>query len=305
LRDAWINVRGNPAIRGPVVPRGFPGILEGKNPPAISAGSGRRELAHWLTAADHPLTARVMVNRIWQHHFGAGLVRTSTNFGNRGERPTHPELLDYLAQQFVASGWSVKSMHRLIMSSSVYQQSSRSSQAAEAADPENRLMHRANRRRLAAEEIRDNLLAIAGRLDLSGGGPAFTDLATPRRSVYLMSVRTGQSTDSFGPLFDAANCSTIVERRFSSTVAQQALFLMNDPFVMNIADVLAERVAREASAGDAAQRIDRLYCIALGRAASAAEIAVGQEYLSNQSADAAWRNYCHLILCTNEVVYVE
>jgi hypothetical protein len=304
-RDAWVNIRGNPANRGDLVSRGFPSILVGKNQPIIGAGSGRRELARWLTAADHPLTARVMVNRIWQHHFGEGLVRSSTNFGNRGDRPSHPELLDYLAQQFVASGWSVKNMHRLIMLSSTYQQASEAGAAADAADPENRLLHRMNRRRLDAEEIRDSLLAMAGRLDLAVGGPAFADLTTPRRSVYLMSVRTGQTSDSFGPLFDAANCSTVVERRASSTVAPQALFLMNDPFVLGIADSLADRVANHVGGANEPQRVAHLYQIVFGRPPSPAEVEVALKFLSEQTSDEAWSNYCHLILCTNEAVYVE
>ncbi len=192
--------------------------MAGSNPPAIREGSGRRELASWMTAADHPLTARVMVNRIWQHHFGAGLVRTSTNFGNRGDRPSHPELLDYLAQQFVAGGWSLKSMHRQMMLSSTYQQASRANAAADAADPENRLLHRMNRRRLEAEEIRDSLLALAGRLDLTAGGPAFSDLTTPRRSIYLMSVRTGSVG---GQLWPAVRCGQLQHDRRASVLVDR------------------------------------------------------------------------------------
>src|SRR5262249_10471753 len=152
-----------------------PRVRAGEHQPPITHGSGRRQLADWLCDPDHPLTARVMVNRIWQHHFGEGLVRSPNDFGNRGERPTHPELLDDLAARFVTSGWSVKAMHRLIMLSSVYQQSSRPSSEAAAADPDNRLFGRMNRRRLEAEAIRDSLLAVSGRLDAAAGGPAFDD----------------------------------------------------------------------------------------------------------------------------------
>ncbi|HEV3006531.1 MAG TPA: DUF1549 and DUF1553 domain-containing protein, partial [Pirellulales bacterium] len=165
VHDCPVYLRGDPANPGPMVPRGFPRILAGGDQPPIREGSGRRELAQWLCRPGHPLTARVMVNRIWQHHFGAGLVRTSTNFGVGGERPSHPELLDYLAGRFVDSGWSIKAMHRLIMSSSVYQQSTSASETTIAADPENRLLARMDRRRLEVEAIRDSLLAIAGRLD--------------------------------------------------------------------------------------------------------------------------------------------
>jgi len=316
FRDAQVYVRGNPASPGPTVPRGFPLVLAGEHQPPIREGSGRRELAMWLFRPDHPLTARVMVNRIWQHHFGEGLVRTSTNFGFMGESPSHPELLDYLAARFVASGWSVKAMHRLIMSSNVYQQSTRASKAVQAADPENRLLTRMNRRRLESEAIRDSLLVLAGRLDTTPGGPGFLDMAVGRRSLYLMSVRTGAKAAEFGPLFDAPDCGAVVERRNVSTVAPQALFLLNDPFVIELAEALAARLAREVPAGgdpthnDPAQnhdaaRIDRLYQIAVGRPPTPAEVAVGLQLVGNPAAPDAWSRYCHVVLCTNELVYVD
>lgn len=303
--DAAVYIRGNPATRGPLVPRGFPRVLAGEKQAPIRQGSGRRELADWLTRPDHPLTARVMVNRIWQHHFGTGLVPTSTNFGARGERPSHPELLDYLARRFVASGWSVKSMHRLIMLSSVYQQSSRASQTSLVADPENRLLGRMNRRRLEAEAIRDNLLAVAGRLNTNPGGPGFLDAAVPRRSVYLMSVRTGAKAAEFGPLFDGPDCSAIVEQRSQSTVAPQALFLLNDPFVMDMAGALAERVAREAPLLTRESRIDRVYQIAIGRPPTAAEVEIAQGLLGQHPDTDAWSRFCHVVICTNEFIYVD
>jgi hypothetical protein len=305
FRDAAVYIRGNPATHGPRVPRGFPRVLAGGNQAPIRQGSGRRELADWVTRTDHPLTARVMVNRIWQHHFGAGLVRTSTNFGARGERPSHPELLDYLARHFLASGWSVKSMHRLIMLSSVYQQSSRASQASLVADPENRLLGRMNRRRLEAEAIRDNLLAVAGRLNTNPGGPGFLDAVVPRRSVYLMSVRTGAKAAEFGPLFDGPDCSAIVEQRSQSTVAPQALFLLNDPFVMDMAGALAERVAQEVPSVGQEARIDRMYQIAIGRPPTAAEIEIARGLLGQQPDADAWSRFCHVVLCTNEFIYVD
>ncbi len=172
-----------------------------------------------------------MVNRIWQHHFGAGLVRTPNDFGQRGERPTHPELLDFLAARFVESGWSVKAMHRLIMLSSVYQQSSRADAATLAADPDNHLIGRMNRRPLDAEAIRDSLLSVSGQLNSAVGGPAFTDLAISRRTLYLMSARTGANTSDFGRLFDRADPCSIVDRRGQSIIAPQALFFLNDATV--------------------------------------------------------------------------
>src|SRR5262249_32298303 len=151
---------------GPPAPRHFPRILAGDSQtPLTTTGSGRLELARWIADPKNPLTARVMVNGIWQHHFGTGLVATSDNFGSRGERPARPGLLDWLAARFVESGWSVKAMHRLIMLSSVYQQSAAGDGRAAQADPDNRLLSRMPRRRLAAEALRDALLAVAGSLD--------------------------------------------------------------------------------------------------------------------------------------------
>ncbi len=305
FHDAQVFLRGNHAKPGKTVPRGFPKRLVGADQSAIREGSGRRELARWLTRPEHPLTARVMVNRLWQHHFGFGLVRTSANFGAMGEKPSHPELLDFLAAHFVASGWSIKQMHRLIVLSSTYQQSARPGAAELAADPENRLLSHANRRRLEAEAIRDSLFAVAGRLDNTPEGPAFQDAATPRRSLYLMAARTGAKTAEFGPLFDAPDCSAIVERRTESVVAPQALFLMNDPLVSDLAAALAERVAREVPGGDDRGRIRRLYEITVGRAPSAAEVEIGLQFLADQSNANAWARYCHLLVSTNEFIYVD
>ncbi|HWB07653.1 MAG TPA: DUF1553 domain-containing protein [Pirellulales bacterium] len=305
FHDAQIYIRGKPTNLGPTVPRGFPRRLAGDNQRPITEGSGRRQLAEWLVSPDNPLTARVMVNRIWQHHFGQGLVRTSANFGARGERPSHPELLDYLADRFVAAGWSVKAMHRLIMLSRVYRQNSRADERALATDPENRLLAYMPRRRLEAEEIRDSLLAVANRLDSTAGGPGFLELATPRRSLYLMSVRTGAKTADFGPLFDGADCSAVVERRNQSTVAPQALFLMNDPFVLDLAAALSERILRDVSEEDQSRRIDRLYQIVLGRPPTPAEIDIGQRLLEESVGTDGWTRYCHVMLCTNEFVYVD
>ncbi len=200
FKDAQVFLRGNHKRAGKTVPRGFPLVLTGGRPVRITEGSGRRQLAEWLTRPDHPLTVRVMVNRIWQHHFGEGLIRTANDFGQRGDRPSHPELLDFLAARFVQSGWSLKAMHRLIMLSATYQQSSRVDADHLAKDPENRRFGRMDRRRLDAEAIRDSLLAVAGRLDARRGGPAFAELAVPRRTLYLISVRTGPSSVRLRPL---------------------------------------------------------------------------------------------------------
>jgi len=247
----------------------------------------------------------VMVNRIWQHHFGVGLVASSTNFGVMGNSPSHPELLDYLAERFIASGWSVKSMHRTIMLSSVYQQCSAPSAEGIAADPENRLLWRVSRRKLEAEALRDSLLAIAGRLDVTPGGPAFQDGATPRRSLYLMSTRTGTKTAEFGPLFDAPDCSRIVERRTESIVAPQALFLMNDPLVAELAASLARRVDAEIKSADSRERATRLYEIALGRPPAQQEMEIALNFLADGADAGAWARYCHILLRTNEFAFVD
>ncbi len=241
FKDAHVFLRGNPKRLGATVPRGFPRILAGDRQERITKGSGRLQLADWLARPDNPLPARVMVNRIWQHHFGEGLVGSADNFGERGERPTHPELLDHLAGCFVESGWSVKAMHRLIMLSSAYQRSSRAEAALLSGDPDNRLFGRMNRRRLEAEAIRDSLFAVAGRLDATPGGPAFTDPAVPRRTLYLFSARTGANTSDFGRLFDRADPGSIVAQRGQSVVAPQALFFLNDPLVSDLARSLAAR----------------------------------------------------------------
>jgi hypothetical protein len=304
FHDAHVYVRGNHAKLGKVVPRGFPKAIAGSQSPEIREGSGRRELARWLASPDNPLTARVMVNRVWQHHFGVGLVPTSANFGEMGERPSHPELLDFLAARFIDSGWSIKAMHRLIALSSTYQQSSASNAAGLAADPENKLLWRANRRKLESEALRDSLFAVAGRLQFTSGGLGFQDVATPQRTLYLMSVRTGAKTAEFGSLFDAADCSGIVERRTESIVAPQALFLMNDPLVAELAKSLGERVVRDVPGSDR-ERIQRLYEIALGRPPTDAEIVVGLSLLADKPQANAWAGYCRVLLSTNEFMFVD
>ncbi len=306
FKDARVFLRGDHKKPGKAVPRGFPRILTTGPPARIADGSGRRQLADWLTRPDHPLTARVMVNRIWQHHFGEGLVRTASDFGSRGDRPSHPELLDDLAARFVESGWSPKAMHRLILLSSTYQQSARVEARGIAADPENRLLGRMNRRRLDAEAIRDGLLSAAGRLERRPGGLAFAELSVPRRTLYLMSVRTGpgSSAADFGRLFDRADPGSIVARRGESVVAPQALFFLNDPFVQDNGRALAARLAREEPAGGE-PRIRRLYALALGRPPSPAEVDLGRQLLATDGDVDPWERYCQVILSSNEFIYID
>jgi hypothetical protein len=302
FHDARVHARGSYLRLGNVVPRRFPHILAGEKQPPITRGSGRLELARWLASPEHPLTARVMVNRIWQHHFGEGIVRTPSNFGKLGERPTHPELLDWLARQFVASGWSIKKMHKLILLSATYQQASAPSAATLQADPDNRLWGRVNRQRLEAEAVRDCLLAVAGRLDRTAGGPAVRDFNNPRRSLYQMTVRSDRS--GFGPLFDTPDSTQPVEKRIASTVAPQALFLLNHPFVLEQTQALARRIVQ--SATDERTRIRHAYELLYGRLPLAEEERIGLDFLARAGpGQRAWEEYCQVLLCANEFVYVD
>jgi hypothetical protein len=242
-----------------------------------------------------------MVNRVWQHHFGEGIVRTPSNFGFLGSRPTHPELLDWLAAEFVRSGWSVKHVHRLILLSAAYQQSSEAEAETAKADPDNRLFGRMNRRRLEAEAIRDSLLAVPGRLDRTPGGKAVRDFASPRRTLYLMDVRSDRS--GFRPLFDVADSTAVVDTRTVSTVAPQALFLLNNPFVLEQTRALARRVL--ASAANDEARIAKTYAILYGRPPSREEVRIGLELLGRAAGPEAWAGYCQVLLCANEFIYVD
>jgi hypothetical protein len=244
-----------------------------------------------------------MVNRIWQHHFGEGIARTPSNFGKLGERPTNPQLLDWLARRFVDSGWSIKALHRTIMLSAVYQQSSQPRPETLKADADNRLFGRMNRRRLEAELIRDNLLAVAGRLDRSRGGPATQDFNSPRRTVYLMTVRSDRT--GFRPLFDVADSTALVDRRTVSTVAPQALFLLNHPFVLAQTRALAGRLLK-ASTGDR-QRIERAYVLLYGRPPTAEETQIGLDFLAQAEGGLPrrWQEYCEILVCANEFIYVD
>ncbi len=235
-------VRGNPNNPGVAVPRQFLEVLAGDGRKPFSKGSGRLELAQAIVRKDNPLTPRVMVNRIWQHHFGAGLVRTPGDFGIRGEPPTHPELLDWLASEFIESGWSVKTVHRLILLSAAYRQASNDNLKAAAIDPENTLLWRMNRRRLEFEPLRDSLLAAAGRLDERMGGLPVDVTKAPyptRRSVYGFIDR--QNLPGLFRAFDLASPDTATPKRHETTVPQQALFLMNAPFVIEQARAFAAR----------------------------------------------------------------
>ncbi|HMF13960.1 MAG TPA: DUF1549 and DUF1553 domain-containing protein, partial [Gemmataceae bacterium] len=304
IQDVPLHIRGSYTRLGPVVPRAMPVFFAGEQQPKITGGSGRRELANWVASKDNPLTARAIVNRVWQWHFGKGLVGTPNNFGLLSEPPSHPELLDWLATKFVEDGWSLKNLHRRILLSATYQQSSVASPEAFARDPENRWLGRFVPRRLEAEAIRDAMLSAAGGLDAAHGGPATHDLSTTRRSLYVQTARWDRS--NFAILFDAANPDAAVERRDVSTVAPQALFLLNHDFVLSQAKNLADRVTRDEPKDEAA-RVQRLFQLVFARPATADEMKLAWEYLASprKGAESAWRDLAHVLLCSNEFVYLD
>ncbi len=298
--DTRICIHGDVDNLGASVTRGFVSLVSFQSAPSIDRKhSGRLQLAEWLTSKDNPLTARVITNRIWEHLFGAGLVRTVDNFGSTGEAPSNPELLDYLAQDFVAHGWSVKSMIREMVLSRAYQLAGTDDSRDFQIDPADRYVWRMEPRRLDAEEIRDAMLADAGRLDHGrpvGSAVAGLDMAEIRagqsntytasdvhRSVYLPIVR-----DMVPPvleLFDFAEPSMVTGQRDVTTVATQALYLMNDPFVVQASKLMARRVIDQRK--DDAARIDLAYRIALCRAPTAAERSRAISYINQFAADNA------------------
>ena len=311
VHDVAIHGRGRYDRLGATVPRRFPRILAGDVQPPVGEGSGRRALAEWLADPTNPLPPRVWVNRLWQHHFGAGVVRTPGNFGRLGEPPSHPALLDWLARRFLEAGGSTKALHRLILASSTWQQASTPAPATLAADPENRWLGRMPRARLDAEELRDALLAASGELDATSGGPATRDPLTKRRTLYVMTVRSDRA--GWRVLFDGADPTAIVDVRTQSTVAPQALWLMNDEFVLARAAALAERVRREGA--DDAARIARLFEWVFTRAPDAREREIAGGLLARARAAAnvtgervevdAWEELAHVLLCSNEFFFVD
>lgn len=352
LRIAWVAdlgpedvaaallVRGNPSTPGPLVPPGVPAFLvDSANPykapkPAPKARSTGRRLAfaRWLTkpgSRPSALLARVLANRIWQGHFGTGLCATSDNLGYTGSAPTHPELLDFLASELVRSGWSARSLHRLIVRSAVWKQSSGPRPDARAADPDNHLLARYPLRRLDAEAVRDALLAVSGELDRRQRGPSVPTRRTDtgevvpeepgkdglRRSVYLQQRRT--QVVSMLEVFDAPSIVTTCTRRLPSTVPLQSLNLLNSGFVAARAEKLAARLERECPEAESeTSRVVRAFLLAIGREPAAEERAAALQFLRTQperypglsQADArrrAWTDFCQMVLASNAFLYVE
>ncbi|HEY0981736.1 DUF1553 domain-containing protein [Schlesneria sp.] len=332
IGDLEIRLRGNHLTRGAAAPRRFPSIFASDETlPITASASGRWELAKWLTSDSHPLPARVLVNRVWRWHFGQGLVRTVDNFGKLGETPSHPELLDFLSRQFIAEGWSLKKLHRHILLSKTWQMSTARNEQAAQLDPDNRLLWHRSRQRMEAEVLRDSLLSVSGLLDPGMGGPAmestpFQNLSlgglvrkpelyqSTRRSVYLPVLR-GAVYDVF-QAFDYPDPAILNGDRATTTVASQALFMMNGELVHQAARKLGETITAEPLPSDRdrlQQLCQRLFC----RAADDDELEQWSQFLTQyqlagslrteSEADRrklAWEGLCRALLSSNEFIYI-
>jgi cytochrome c553 len=296
IGDVPLHVRGSYTRLGPVIPRRIPEVFGGLDRPAITRGSGRREVADWLADRSNPLTARVIVNRVWQWHFGLGLVRTANNFGLTSEPPSHPELLDWLTARFLEDGWSLKALHRRIVLSAAYRREA----GATREDPENRWLGHFTSRRLEAEAIRDALFRAAGVRDSTLGGPASADPQVPRRSLYVQTCRWDRG--GFAQLFDAANPDASVESRGVSITSPQALYLLNNRLVLDLAGQLAARLEREASTDE--ERIQRAFHLLYSRPPTSKEAGLVRELLA-KGGRSAWREAAHVLLLSNEMIFLD
>jgi hypothetical protein len=308
IANLRVHLRGNPSNLGEEAPRRLPAILAGDDAPPFTHGSGRLELARAIASKDNPLTARVLVNRVWAHLFGRGLVGTPSNFGALGERPTHPELLDWLASRFIAEGWSIKKLTRSILLSAAYQRGSGFDEHNTKLDPDNRLLWRMNRRRLEVEPWRDGLLAVTGNLDRTLGGPAL-DLSAPdnrRRTLYGAVSRN--NLDPLLRLFDFPDPNLTVDRRPVTIVPLQQLFVLNSPFMVRQAKALAARVQAGPETDESA-RIRRAFLITYGRPPVDREIRLGIQFLASAGASnsslSAWERYAQVLLSANEFAFID
>ena len=327
IEDLAVHIRGDYLTLGETAPRGVPMPFDfGERHRVDDKTSGRLQLARWLTDDEHPMTARVIANRVWHWHFGNGLVRTPDDFGIRGAKPTHPELLDWLASELIRSGWSIKHLHRLILRSSAYQMSTANNARAAEADPENTLLWRMNRRRMEAEVIHDSLLQMAGRLDLQMGGlaavvktqdPTSDELdrnneiyrGITRRAIYVPVHRT--HVYELFDAFDFPDPGTPTGRRNATNVATQALFFLNNDWLMQQAEALAKR-----SHGGPEKRVGFLYETTLGRKPSASELAAAMKFVERfgqalpeslplaKREDQSWAAFCQVLLQSNPFLYL-
>ncbi|HMV48162.1 MAG TPA: DUF1553 domain-containing protein, partial [Blastocatellia bacterium] len=331
--QAYLLRRGDVSMKGDPVEPGLPQVLCGDG--SLQTVNRRKQMADWIAGADNPLTSRVAVNRIWQYHFGKGIVRTPSDFGATGDKPSHPELLDWLATEFIAKGWSWKAMHRLILSSNTYRQASRFVEKSAAVDPENRLFWRVAQRRLEGEIVRDSILAVSGKLNPQMFGPGIYPRIDPdiintgsrprwpldaqdnestwRRSVYIFVKRS-----VLLPMIEVFDCPvTTVSApvRPVSTVSPQALALMNNEFILQQAGFFADRITAEAG-NDAAKQVGAAFKLALNRQPSEKELAWALDFLKSQAAGyaerkndkpqaAALRDFCHAVFNLSEFLYVD
>jgi cytochrome c553 len=309
VADLNVFIRGDVNSKGPIVARRFLRVLCAGEPQLFRQGSGRRELADAIGSRTNPLTARVIVNRVWGQLFGRPLVGTPSNFGKRGERPTHPELLDELAERFMDAGWSLKWLQREIVLSAAYRQSSRAGARLQQADPENRLLGRMSRRRLGVEAWRDAVLAGAGRLASAVGGPSLDpgDPRECRRTVYSRVSRLHLSP--LLALFDFPDPNLHADRRVETTTPLQKLFVMNNPFLVRLAEALADRLMAEAKCaschGDGSM-IQRAYLLLYGRPATAGETRLGLNFLkAGKDPRAQCRQYGQVLLAANEMLFID
>ncbi len=303
--DMPVALRGDLRKPGEMAPRRFLEIVAGKEAPPYTKGSGRLELARSVTAPDNPLTARVIVNRVWGWHYGEALVRTPSNFGMLGEKPTHPELLDWLTADFMEHGWSLKRLHRQILLSSTWQMSSHFDRDKFARDGGNRLLWRMNPGKLEVEVWRDALLAVTGELNLSMGGPPENEIwQSKRRTVYASTSRTGEvfHADSFLRLFDAPASVASTEKRITSTVPQQYLFMMNSPFMTDRARVLGDWM--RGLPGDLPHQLGETYLRLYSRPPDASELQLAADWLGASPAPERWHRYAQVLLSAHEFIQI-
>ncbi|MEO2091385.1 MAG: DUF1553 domain-containing protein, partial [Gemmataceae bacterium] len=305
-------LRGNPNNHGPKVPRQMPAVVGGDKRSPFKDGSGRLEMAQAIASKNNPLTARVFVNRVWTWHFGQGLVRTPSDFGLRAEPPTHPELLDWLTTRFVEDGWSVKKLHRRIMLSAAYTRSSVTSPDAGRIDPDNRWLSHQNRKRHDFEVMRDSLLAVSGQLDRTVYGRSvdlFKPPFSPRRAVYAYIDR--QNLPGTFRAFDLASPEQHTPQRFVTTVPQQALFLLNSPFVTDAARAVVKRDDVK-TATDPAAKVMAVYRAVLSRSPTAEEAELAKTFVTTAEQSAtklghlpAWEQLAQVLLLCNEFAFAD
>lgn len=309
--DLKIYIRGNPAKQGELAPRRFLKILAGDDRKNFTKGSGRTELADAITSPDNPLTSRVISNRVWAWHFGKGIVPTPSNFGKLGDPPSNPELLDFLAKYLIDSGWSIKSLHKLILCSETFKQSSQDNSVNLTIDPQNTYLWKFNRQRLDVESWRDSILFVSGTLDKTVGGPTFNlnDDNAKRRTIYAKISR--HELNSFLRIFDFPDPNITSEKRIETTVPQQQLFIINSPFVIEQSKALAKRI-QNFSKSDS-ENINHCYQLLFSRKASPDELKLALLFLQSKIDGAQksldkmdrWEMLAQAFLASNEFMYID